>query len=287
VIDLHVHTTESDGTTPPPQILDLARDAGLEALAICDHDTLGGYDAAAPLAAASGVDLVCGIELSTRWRRAGDGRCPPVHLLGYFLDGAPGAGFRQWLDELQKTRHDRNRHLVERLQSLGVAITMDEVRPFGRRLPGRPHFARLLVEKGYARTIEEAFKQFLGEFARAYVARESPEPAEGIRRVIEAGGTPCLAHPKRLARMGAKKKAQAIEEMVGAGLRAVEVYHSEHTRRDIERYTELAQRYSLAITGGSDFHGANKPNIVLGMGSTDRIGIPSEVLENLRASLRS
>jgi len=287
VIDLHIHTTESDGSTPPVRILEQARDAGLEAVAISDHDTLAGYDATAPLAAAAGLDLVCGIELSTRWRSAGDSRGPSVHILAYFLNGAPGAGFRQWLVELQATRHDRNRRLVERLQSLGVAITMEEIRAFGRPLPGRPHFARLLVEKGYVRTIEEAFKRYLGEFARAYVARESPDSAEGIHRVLDAGGTPSLAHPKRLAKMGAAKKAQAIEGMVNAGLRAVEAYHSEHTRQDIETYKALAKRYGLAITGGSDFHGENKPGVVLGMGSIDRIGIPSQVLENLRASLRS
>jgi hypothetical protein len=286
VIDLHAHTTDSDGGAPPAQLLEEARQAGLRALAICDHDTLGGYDTAAPLAAGSGVDLVCGIELSTRYRRKGGGRGPSIHMLGYFLEGAPGKEFRAWIEKLQAGRHDRNRRMLERLQALGVDITMDEVRSLARRLPGRPHFARLLVRKGYVADVEQAFQRYLDESAPAYVPRESPSSEEGIRRILEAGGLPSLAHPKRLAKLGPEKN-QIIEDLAGAGLRAIEAYHSEHDLEDIQRYLSMAGRWGLAITGGSDYHGDNKPHVRLGMGSSCNGTVPDEILDQLRALARA
>ena len=156
VIDLHSHTNESDGTFTPQELIDCAVATGLEALAITDHDTFAGFDQAKPIAEAAGLDLVCGIELSTR---SPGGRSRAVHLLGYFLHRPPAAEFRAWLGEVLQDRRDRNIRLVKSLQSQGIDIELSEVEKMGRTLTGRPHFARLLIRKGYVATPEEAFRR--------------------------------------------------------------------------------------------------------------------------------
>src|SRR5262249_37619424 len=153
----------------------------LEALAISDHDTLAGYDRAAPHAAEKGLDLVCGIELSTKFRRK------TVHLLGYFLNEPPADGFRDWLAEMQASRRDRNLRLAERLRSLGLDVTIEEVERKGRSLTGRPHFAKVLLEKGYVSSIQEAFDEYLDESAKGYVDRKEPDLAFGIQQIASGG----------------------------------------------------------------------------------------------------
>jgi len=257
--------------------------ARLEALAITDHDTLAGYDLAASLAHAAGLDLVCGIEISTRFH----GRS--VHLLGYFVNQPPSAEFREWLGELQSSRRDRNRRLIDRLRSLGVEITLQEVEAKGRSMTGRPHFARVLVEKGYVTTLDQAFEDYLDESAKGYVQRREVPMQEGIARVLAGGGVPSLAHPIRVARRVDRAASngdeldQWVEEMRGMGLRALEVFHSDHKPQDVERYRDLARRLNMAVTGGSDFHGANKPRIELGSGFEGNLNIPRSVLDDLRA----
>ncbi|HVV72564.1 MAG TPA: PHP domain-containing protein, partial [Verrucomicrobiae bacterium] len=149
MIDLHSHTDQSDGTDSPAQLVHRAAAIGLEVLGITDHDTLAGHDLAAPVAAEVGLELVCGVELSTRpERRPGEKRPPSVHLLAYFLNAPPPAGFRDWLLQQQASRRRRNLDLVARLNSLGIDITLEEVQALGRHLTGRPHFARILLKKG-------------------------------------------------------------------------------------------------------------------------------------------
>ena len=263
--------------------MDAAVSARLEALAITDHDTLAGYDLAASLAHAAGLDLVCGIEISTRFH----GRS--VHLLGYFVNQPPSAEFREWLGELQSSRRDRNRRLIDRLRSLGVEITLQEVEAKGRSMTGRPHFARVLVEKGYVTTLDQAFEDYLDESAKGYVQRREVPMQEGIARVLAGGGVPSLAHPIRVARRVDRAASngdeldQWVEEMRGMGLRALEVFHSDHKPQDVERYRDLARRLNMAVTGGSDFHGANKPRIELGSGFEGNLNIPRSVLDDLRA----
>jgi predicted metal-dependent phosphoesterase TrpH len=254
--------------------------AGLEALAITDHDTLGGYDLAAPAARAAGLDLVCGIELSTRFH----GRS--VHLLGYFVNQPPAIEFREWLLALQRSRRDRNVRLVERLRSLGVDISLAEVQAKGRSMTGRPHFARVLVERGYVSNYQQAFEEYLDESAKGYVERHEVPMHEAIERVLKAGGVPSLAHPVRVGRRGSRDGHGHLEDWViqmrDMGLRAIEAYHSDHLPPDVERYLELARRLDLAITGGSDYHGANKPGIQLGRGLEGNLNIPGSVLDRLR-----
>jgi predicted metal-dependent phosphoesterase TrpH len=282
VIDLHSHTNESDGTFTPLELLELAQQRGVEALAISDHDTFAGYDQALPEARSRGLDLVCGIELSTR--APGD-KARTIHLLGYFLRQPPPAEFRAWLDELIAGRRDRNQRLVASLRSKGVEIELAEVERLGRTLTGRPHFARVLIDKGYAANFDEAFRRYLGESAPTYVERYAPYVAAGIQRVLEAGGLPVIAHPIRLGIRDLDAEEAFIGELRDAGLRGIEVFHSDHSPEDMQRYSGIARKYNLLVTGGSDFHGDVKPQISLGTGYHGNLNIPISVLNDLRAGL--
>ncbi|MFN7921133.1 MAG: PHP domain-containing protein [Bryobacteraceae bacterium] len=279
MIDLHAHTTASDGTYTPQQLVQEAREIGLDALSITDHDTFEGYDEACPLAERIGLPLVCGIELSTKLAQR-EGRAKSVHLLGYFLSG-PAAEFREWIVSLQRARHERNVKLAMRLQSMGIDVTIEEVRAIGRSMAGRPHFARLLMEKGYVRTLQEAFDRYLDESAEAYVEKQDPSLEEGIRRIVSGGGIASLAHPVRLGASG-DREAWLIGQIVAMGLPAIEIYHSDHTPDHVARYQALAERHTLAVTGGSDFHGDNKPGVRLGSGKSGNVRVPNTVLERLR-----
>jgi len=275
LIDLHTHTNESDGTYTPFELVDAAMAAGLDALAISDHDTLAGYDQALPRAREKGLDLVCGIELSTK------ARGKTVHLLGYFLNNPPAPEFRGWLEEMQASRRDRNVRMAERLRSLGIDITIEEVQKRGRSLAGRPHFAKIMLEKGYVSTIQEAFDEYLDESAKGYVDRYEPELAYGIKRIGEAGGISSIAHPVRLGYRDPERLRGLVKEMAEAGLSALEVYHSDHNPSDVEQFLGLAREFHLGVTGGSDFHGDVKPGIRLGAGAGN-LNIPRSVLDRLR-----
>lgn len=276
MIDLHSHTDRSDGTFTPAELVAEARRVGLSALAITDHDTFAGYDAAVPLAAAAGLNLICGIELATRYQGGS------VHLLAYFPAAPPSAPLRQWLDFILEKRRERNIRLIAKLQSLGVDITLEEVETKGRTLTGRPHFARVLVDKGYATDIQNAFDRYLDESARAFVQRQEATMEEALERVLASGGVPSLAHPIRVAKNNWEKLAAYVEDLAGMGLRAIEVYHSDHSPENVAYYASLAERFGLGITGGSDFHGANKPNISLGTGKHNNLDVPDWVAEKLK-----
>ena len=280
MIDLHSHTNESDGTFTPGELVDLAMERGVEALAISDHDTFAGFDQALPLAQSRGLELVCGIELSTRVPGT---RVRTVHLLGYFLHQPPTADFRKWLDELIEGRRDRNQRLITSLRERGVDIDLSEVEKLGRTLTGRPHFARVLIQKGYVSSFDEAFRNYLGESAPSYVERFAPYVVEAIQRVVEAGGLPVLAHPIRLGFRDYDAEEKFIGGLRAEGLRGIEVFHSDHRPVDMERYAGIASKYNLAVSGGSDFHGEVKPHISLGTGHNGNLNIPKSVLEGLRA----
>lgn len=284
MIDLHSHTNESDGTLTPAELVETALNTGLDALAITDHDTFAGYDQAAPLARERGLDLVCGIELNTRTSRAENGRRRnwDVHLLGYFLGEPPAPAFREWLRSVLESRRERNERLAEKLRSMGVDIQLREVEAIGRTLTGRPHFARVLVNKGYASNSDEAFRKYLGESAPAFVRRDSPSTADSIRQIAVAGGLPVLAHPVRLGIRDPEAEERFISELCDEGLRGLEVYHSDHGPRDVERYAAIAKKMGLAPTGGSDFHGDAKPHLHLGTGIGGNLNVPRKVLDDLR-----
>jgi predicted metal-dependent phosphoesterase TrpH len=270
LIDLHTHTTESDGTCAPGEVIAEAAARGLTALSITDHDTLSGYEKAVEPAARAGIDLVCGIELSTKLR----GRS--VHLLAYFLDKPPAAAFWDWLRQMQESRRERNLRMAEKLRTFGFDISIEEVERLGRSIAGRPHFARIMVQKGYVRTIQQAFDDYLDESAKGYVDRYEPDLAEAVGRVAEAGGVTSLAHPIRV------RDQEAIPSMRAIGLDALEAYHSDHDEAATARYLDLADRCGYAVTGGSDFHGTVKPNVALGCAR-----VPGSVLDRLRERFAS
>lgn len=251
-----------------------AKAAGLDAIAITDHDTFDGYLLARSAALEQGVELVCGIELSTRTATF------PVHLLGYFLHTAPTASFTQWLTEQHQARHERNLKLATRLQALRLDVTLEEAQLLGRGVTGRVHFARVMITKGYVRDIKEAFNRYLAEGAPAYVPMEDVALAEAIPRMREAGGLPVIAHPGRM-RLGAEE-TEFIGRCADQGLAGLEVIHSDHTLEEALRYQRLAKQFGLAMTGGSDFHGDNKPRLRLGSGYEGNVRVPNEWLQALR-----
>lgn len=283
MIDLHTHTDRSDGSTPPGDLVRLAVCEGIEALGIADHDTLAGYDAALPTATAYGLELICAVELSTRpnEKSSNGKREPSVHLLGYWLFAPPSAQFRQWLESQQESRRQRNLQLVAKLQQLGVDVTLDEAETYGRNQVGRPHFARVLCDKGYASNLQEAFDVYLADEAKAAIERDEPTLAAGIRRITDSGGMASLAHPVRLPQRGLDL-ASLLERLIDVGLQGIEVFHSEHSPADTAEYARLARRYDLVPTGGTDFHGENKPGIRLGTGIDSNICLTYSFLENMR-----
>lgn len=282
-IDLHSHTTESDGTLTPAELVSLAKRISLAAIAITDHDTFAGYEKAEPIAAEAGLDLLRGIELNSRLNPAIDSDQRHVHVLAYFPSGAPLQKFNAWLTGEQEDRRTRNRRLVEALQNRGIDITLEEVEARGRSMAGRPHFARILVEKGYAANSEDAFQRYIGETAPSYVERESQTAEEAIEIVRAGGGIPVVAHPVRLA-LPPPIERQVLQHLKDAGLLGLEVYHSEHSPNLQAHYLRLADELKLLPTGGSDFHGAVKPGVKLGTGLRNNIRVPREFLDRLRAS---
>lgn len=281
MIDLHSHTIESDGTYTPAELVEAAMNARLEALGITDHDTFAGYDWAEPIARERGLDLVCGIELSTR---ASYGRGQKtVHMLAYFLNGGPSAGFREWVAALLASRRDRNIRLIRSLNEHGVEISLGEVEKLGRSLTGRPHFARVLMKKGYVGSTEEAFRRYLAESAPSYVERDSPAIEDAIHEVAAGGGVSVVAHPVRLGFRKHEEEERFIAGLKEKGLRGIEVWHSDHTAADTARYRSMSERLGLLRTGGTDFHGGNKPGLELGTGRDGNVHVAREVLDELRA----
>lgn len=279
-VDLHTHTTESDGTYEPLELVQAAARAGIRTLAITDHDNMAAYEIAGPAARDAGVELIRGIELSTKYHGHS------VHLLGYFFNGEPAPEFDAWIGGMLDNRRDRNRRLAQRLREIGLDIHVEDAERYGRRMTGRPHFARALVAKGYVSTIREAFDKYIGEEGGAYVERESPGIAEAITRILDGGGVPSLAHPVRLPVRDHCLREAMISEFAAVGLPAIETFHSDHSAGDTRRYIGLAEKYGLAMSGGSDFHGANKPGVELGRGINGNLRIPDSIVPALRALSR-
>ncbi len=280
-IDLHAHTNASDGSLTPGELIALATRTGLAALAITDHDTFEGFETAVPLAREVALDLIRGIELNSKLDVGRGRERRSAHLLGYWPSSQPSPEFTDWLLRERQERQDRNQRLAQSLQAQGVNITLEEVERMGRSLAGRVHFARLLVEKGYAGNIEDAFERYLGENAPTYVERDSQPTEEAIRMVRAGGGVPVLAHPVRLS-LNREAETAAIRQLKDAGLMGLEIYHSEHPPELQAHYRQLAEELGLLPTGGSDFHGAVKPDIQLGTGRDANVRVPREFLERMR-----
>jgi predicted metal-dependent phosphoesterase TrpH len=278
-IDLHIHTTASDGTFTPEQVISHAHQLKLKAIAITDHDTVAGSKEALRSGIPPSLGFLTGVEISST---------PPpfypgsgsFHLLGYSIR-LDDPQLNRTLEKLQQARKNRNPAIINRLNELGISITLDEVRKeAGEGQLGRPHIAQLMVKKGVAASIDEAFDQFLGTGKPAYVDKQRVECFKAIEIITDAGGIPVLAHPSLLN----CKNENQIDELIGklkkAGIEGVEVYYSGHTPDQTRLYAELAQRHDLLMTGGSDFHGAIQPEIEMGSGQGDLI-VPYELFEKL------
>ncbi|WP_232698282.1 PHP domain-containing protein [Brevibacillus daliensis] len=243
--DFHTHTQASDGTTSPSENVQLAKKAGLQAVAITDHDTIAGVEEALAAGEELGIDVIPGIEIST----AHNGR--DIHVLGYYVPYNDPA-FQARLTELRDVRHLRNVKLITRLQEIGIDITVEDVyrrkTSSGKNI-GRPHIAEELILKGHAESINDAFAKYLGEGGAAYVNVERIAPEEAITLIKKSGGVAVLAHP------GLYHNDELVEELIVFGLDGIEVHHPDNSEENKAYYQQLADDYGLIVTGGSDYHG--------------------------------
>jgi predicted metal-dependent phosphoesterase TrpH len=265
-VDLHTHSTASDGTCSPRELAQLAQQSHLVGFALTDHDTIAGVSEAADEAQKLGIGFIPGIEISAAYPRPGT-----MHLLGYCIDPASAAlsQLSQWqLD----SRNQRNPKIIARLQDAGVAITMIEVEQVaGGNVIGRPHIAEVLVRKGYVSSAHQAFEKYLAPGGLAYVDRERLAPRRAIALIRDSGGLPVLAHPVQLRTENDAQLQRVVKDLVDMGLAGLEVVHSDHNPALVEKYTRLADQYGLIKTGGSDFHGSKKSGVVLGIANGQRI----------------
>ena len=277
-IDLHLHTRFSDGSLTPAEVVDLAHQAGVTAVAITDHDILDGIPHALNAATPLDIEVIPGVELSSRFHER------ELHVLGYFVDWQDST-FRDHLAQQRRSRHVRNPQTIERLNALGLELSVEEVKAkAGSDSIGRPHVAQVLVEKGYVQDTREAFDRYLKEGAPAYVPRTLADTRDGIAWIRNAGGVPVLAHPTWTRCQGEPlhRLCACLKE---AGLLGLEVFYSSHNRRQTSRFLELAKRLDLLVTGGSDFHGAANPDIQVGRGKGN-LKVPAALLDPLRQAAR-
>ncbi len=284
MIDLHSHTTASDGSFSPTELVQHAAELNLTAIAVTDHDTYGGWDEALRTGEELGVEVVPGIELSV----SGEGE--KFHLLGYYFerDSALGAA----LSELQRERANRNHVIIENLNRLGHAVTMERVREIAGpdAQIGRPHIATALMEKGAVSSVQNAFDTLLKEGGPAYASKQTLHPADAVDLIHGAGGVAIWAHPtrapsERSALLDFESGEALLKQWVEWGLDGLEVHYGAYTVPEIEWTNAMAKKYNLLGTGGSDFHGTTKPTVKLGQ-VNGGVGVPDEVLDALKARAR-
>ncbi|MBM4284514.1 MAG: PHP domain-containing protein [Deltaproteobacteria bacterium] len=275
LIDLHTHSTASDGSLTPAAVVRLARERGLAAIALTDHDTIDGLPEAIRAGVEEGVEVVPGVEISARHPGGS------MHILGLLVDYDDGLLDRR-LAVLKQARRDRNPQIVAKLNSLGIPVSLDEVEAVsGGGQVGRPHIARALLERGAVRSIQEAFDLFLSNRGRAYVGKFRFPPPEAIAMIRESGGVPVLSHPFTLNVHSVRELRTLLVDLKRMGLAGLEVFYPEHGP-DLEGlYRELAKELDLLITGGSDFHGDNKPEVELG-----RIACQGKITHELLDALK-
>lgn len=271
-IDLHIHTNFSDGETSPQGIVQMALRKGLSAIAITDHDTMEGIADAQQAAMGTDLEVVPGIELSTCWK----GRA--VHLLGYYFD-TEDEEFHRQLEWVQEGRKLRNEQVLEKLIELGCEVSMEELLTIaGSGLVGRPHLAKLLIKKGYAGTMEEAFRRYLGAGAKAYVSRRSLMVADAVEMLHRARGVAVVAHPCTLG-YSFQELAKEVMQMAALGIDGLEVFYPKHSKEFVKKLRKLAEEHTLITTGGSDYHSETRSGTGLAGG---RHFVGDYVLEELK-----
>ncbi|SNX55446.1 PHP domain-containing protein [Thermoanaerobacterium sp. RBIITD] len=241
--DLHIHSTESDGSNKPKDVVKLSKRNGLCAIAFTDHDTVSGIDEAKSASIMYDIELIPGIEINSF-----DGH-QDVHILGYFID-YKNENFLNELKSISDSRILRAKKIINKLNELRINISYNDVLSFtNERFIGRPHIARALVKGGYVGSVKEAFDRYIGDACPAYVERYRLHPFKSIKLILESGGIPVLAHP------GLLKDNNIIDSLIKNGLKGIEVFHSKHSESDTLFYKNYAEKNNLLITGGSDFHG--------------------------------
>jgi hypothetical protein len=278
MIDLHCHTLHSDGTDTPEGLALLGDQARLTALCLTDHDTLGGIPAFLATQSQVKVRLLVGTELSCRFL----GRS--LHVLGLLVDPLD-ARFQSRLEELRGRRDDRNRRMIARLAELGCPVTYEEIQAQADSpLLSRVHFALALAARGYVRRPTEAFERLIGDDCPGFVPREELTPAQASLWIREAGGVPVVAHPGRFAD-GSFRWDDAMADLQRQGLEGLEGYYGEYRAAEQKYFVALAARLGMVVTGGSDYHGANKPGLRLGRGRGG-LQVPDGLLEHLETQQR-
>lgn len=284
-IDLHIHSTASDGTLSPLEILNLAQSLNLGAISITDHDTIDGTKEALTIGIPPSLKFLTGVEISAY--------SPPsfsfpgsFHVLGYAIN-VDDSVLNQVLVTLQEARKNRNPRIIELLNRMGIELSLSEIRKeIGECQLGRPHIAKQMIKKGFVQSISEAFDKYLAKGKPAYVDKYRVDCDRAIEVILNAGGIPVLAHPVLLKIKNDDVLEKLITSLKEMGLKGIEAYYPEHTPDLIARYTEIANRHGLLITGGTDFHGSNKPGINMGSGRGN-FSVPYKLYEKLTTSLET
>ena len=278
LIDLHVHSNSSDGTLSPEEVVLYAKSKGLSAIALTDHDTVSGVEEAVKKGEAIGLTVVPGIEFSA------DYNGKEVHMLGYFMD-YKNPELLEKLNYLVESRTKRNVQILDKLASLGMPLTFEDLgEGYGPdTVLTRAHFAAALLKKGYIKTRDQAFNKYIGAGKPAYVARERFTTTQCIDMIHNAGGLAVLAHPK-LYGFSNSEVTQVIKDLASKGLDGVECIYATHTQNETAHLLQVCKNLNLLPTGGSDFHGDNKPNLDLGSGY-GHMQVPYELLEDMKNKL--
>ena len=271
-VDLHLHTTHSDGTLTPTELVDLCARKGLKVIAISDHDSTEGVAEAQVAAIPHGIEVIPAIELST------DVPDNEIHMLGYFID-TDDARFQNLLKEFRAGREDRARKMVERLAGLGMEITWDEVeRVADGAAVGRPHIAQAMIERGYVSEWQEAFEKYIGRTGPAYVERTRLEPQEAIQVLLDNGALPVMAHPLYYEREDTRKLKNVVASLKEAGMIGLEVHYGEFSQSEIQMLVNIAAELDLVPCGGSDYHASGKPGEII----PGEAGPPMSTVQSLR-----
>jgi predicted metal-dependent phosphoesterase TrpH len=274
LVDLHVHSSASDGSFSPQELIDLALKQNVGTLVLCDHDTTAGLDEFISYSNDKAIQAICGVELSATWET---GNC---HIVGLGVSNNYGP-LEHLLQEFRDSRDNRNLKIVGKLNEFGIDITMDEIESLaGGDVVARPHIARIMLQKGFVSSTQEAFDKYLAKGAPAYIDRYRLEPEKAVQILKEAGGKVILAHPSQLKR-DVTELDTFVKKLVPFGLAGMEVY-TPYTSDDLlDKYITIARKYNLHITGGSDFHGESKPDHIMGYYRADKPIPPScaEIVE--------
>ena len=267
-IDLHIHSTASDGSLTPAEIIDHAQKLNLAAIAITDHDSIDGSKEALQIAIPPSLHFLTGVEISAAHPPFFPGS-GSFHILGYDIN-LYNRDLNRVLRKLQEARKNRNPKILNKLKKLGFQLSLEEVdQEGGEGQLGRPHIAYAMLKKGFVASIDEAFDKYLGTQKAAYVDKDRIECEQAIKIIRAAGGIPVLAHPALLNIGDNQQLDTLLQNLMKIGLAGIEVYYPEHSPQQIQQYTELAEKYNLLMTGGTDFHGAIMPEIKMGSGEGD------------------